>query len=68
MTLQAITQARDQFLERQMPSAFSSQARSSAEADVLEGLSALDPAAAGRPVLGAGRLLLGAAGAGPEPG
>jgi flagellar hook-associated protein 1 FlgK len=38
-----VTQTRDKFLEHQMPVAFGDQASSSAEADTLEAVSALDP-------------------------
>ena len=67
VTVTTITQSRDRFLERQLPGALSSQARSTAEADVLESLSALDPGQRGRPDLGAGRFLRRPAGAVPEP-
>jgi flagellar hook-associated protein 1 FlgK len=43
VSLLNITQSRDQFLENQMPGALGDKARSSAEADTLEGVSALDP-------------------------
>jgi flagellar hook-associated protein 1 FlgK len=43
VVLTGISQARDRFLERQMPAAITSQAQSTAEADVLESLNALDP-------------------------
>jgi flagellar hook-associated protein 1 FlgK len=43
VSLLNITQSRDQFLENQMPGAIGDRARSSAEADTLEGISALDP-------------------------
>jgi flagellar hook-associated protein 1 FlgK len=41
--LAAVTQARDRFLEAQIPAALGSASRSSAEAQALEGVSALDP-------------------------
>jgi flagellar hook-associated protein 1 FlgK len=41
--LQSITQARDLFLERQVPSAISSKGFSSTESDALAAVSALDP-------------------------
>jgi flagellar hook-associated protein 1 len=44
VVLTGIHQARDKFLERQMPTAITSRAQSTAEADVLETLNALDPA------------------------
>jgi flagellar hook-associated protein 1 len=44
VTMRTVTQARDRFLEQQMPAALSAKARSSAEADSLTSLSALDPA------------------------
>ena len=47
VTLMTVTQARDQFLERQMPGALSSQARSSAQSSALQTVSALDPDAPG---------------------
>src|SRR6185369_2121218 len=45
--VQSVTQARDRFLERQLPSAIASKASSSAESDALAAVSALDPDAAG---------------------
>lgn len=47
VSLTTVTQARDQFLERQMPGALSSQARSSAQSSALQTVSALDPDAPG---------------------
>jgi flagellar hook-associated protein 1 FlgK len=47
VSLTTVTQARDQFLERQMPGALSSQARSSAQSSSLQTVSALDPDAPG---------------------
>jgi flagellar hook-associated protein 1 FlgK len=43
VSLMNVTQTRDKFLEHQMPVALGNQARSSAEADTLESVSALDP-------------------------
>lgn len=43
VTLQGITQARDRFIERQMPNALGAQSYSQANSDALNGLSALDP-------------------------
>ena len=43
VSLLTVTQARDQFLEKQLPGAINGRARSTAEADVLEAVSALDP-------------------------
>ena len=43
VSLQSVTQARDQFIERQMPNALATSARSQAEADALTSLSALNP-------------------------
>src|SRR5262249_54501866 len=45
--LQTITQARDRFLEAQLPAASGAAARSAAESDVLASVSALDADAAG---------------------
>jgi flagellar hook-associated protein 1 FlgK len=45
--VQSITQARDAFLERQIPNAVASQGWTSTESDALSSVSALDPAAAG---------------------
>jgi flagellar hook-associated protein 1 FlgK len=47
VNLLGITQARDKFIERQLPGALSSEARSSAEATVLKSVNALDPDASG---------------------
>jgi flagellar hook-associated protein 1 FlgK len=47
VSLLTVTQARDQFLERQMPGALSSQARSSAQSGALTTVTALDPDAPG---------------------
>jgi flagellar hook-associated protein 1 FlgK len=47
VNLLTISQARDQFLERQMPGALSSQARSSTQSSALQTVSALDPDAPG---------------------
>jgi flagellar hook-associated protein 1 len=47
VTMLTVSQARDQFLERQMPGALSSQARSSAQSSALQTVSALDPDAPG---------------------
>jgi flagellar hook-associated protein 1 FlgK len=44
--LSTISQARDRFIEQQIPGAMGSQARSSAEADALSAVSSLDPEAA----------------------
>jgi flagellar hook-associated protein 1 FlgK len=44
VTVRTVTQARDRFLEQQMPAALSAKARSSAEADSLTALGVLDPA------------------------
>jgi flagellar hook-associated protein 1 FlgK len=44
VTLSTVSQARDRFLEQQMPAALANKARSSAESDSLKALSALDPA------------------------
>jgi flagellar hook-associated protein 1 FlgK len=41
--VQSITQSRDQFIERQLPSATAAQASSSTESDALSAISALDP-------------------------
>ena len=43
VSLQSITQARDQFLERQMPSALAAQAGSQTESDALASVTALNP-------------------------
>ena len=43
VSLQAVSQSRDRLIERQMPATLANQSRSSAEADVLEGVAALDP-------------------------
>ena len=43
VSLLGITQARDQFIERQMPNALGAQAYSQTQSDALGGLSALDP-------------------------
>src|SRR6185295_4428768 len=45
--LQSITQARDKFLERQLPAAIAARASSAAQSDALGAVSALDPAAPG---------------------
>jgi len=45
--LQSITQARDRFIERQIPTALASSAWSSAESQALFAVSALDPDAPG---------------------
>jgi flagellar hook-associated protein 1 FlgK len=45
--VQSISQARDAFLERQIPNAIASQSSSSTESDALAAVSALDPDAAG---------------------
>ena len=45
--VQSITQARDAFLERQIPNAVASQGWTSTESDALSAVSTLDPAAAG---------------------
>jgi len=45
--LQSITQARDLFLERQMPAAIAARGFSSTESDALAAVSALDPDASG---------------------
>jgi flagellar hook-associated protein 1 FlgK len=45
--VQSITQARDLFLERQVPNAIASQASSSTQSDALAAVSALDPEAEG---------------------
>ena len=42
-TVTTVTQARDQFVEAQLPQAFGQAAQSSAEADGLQSLTALDP-------------------------
>jgi flagellar hook-associated protein 1 FlgK len=47
VNLLSVSQARDQFLERQMPGALSSQAHSSAQASTLQTVTALDPDAPG---------------------
>ena len=47
VSLMGISQARDKFIERQMPAALSSEARSSAQATVLKSVNALDADAAG---------------------
>jgi flagellar hook-associated protein 1 FlgK len=47
VSLLEVSQARDKFVERQMPGAISSQARSSATAHALETMNALDPDAVG---------------------
>lgn len=47
VALLTVTQARDKFLERQMPEALSSNARSSSQASALKSLNALDPDAPG---------------------
>jgi len=47
VTLQTITQARDRFIEAQMPGAFANDGRSSAEANALSSVHALDPEMAG---------------------
>src|SRR4051812_5538404 len=41
--LQTVSQSRDRFIEQQMPLAFGTQARSSAESDSLRTISVLDP-------------------------
>jgi flagellar hook-associated protein 1 FlgK len=41
--VQSVTQARDQFLERQMPAAISAQGFSSSQSDALNAVTALDP-------------------------
>lgn len=43
VTLASITQARDQFVERQMPNALAAQSRSQTESDALSALTALNP-------------------------
>lgn len=43
VSLQSITQARDQFVERQMPNALAAQARSESESAALGAVTALDP-------------------------
>jgi flagellar hook-associated protein 1 FlgK len=43
VSVQLITQARDQFIERQMPNALGAQARSQGESAALQSVSALDP-------------------------
>jgi flagellar hook-associated protein 1 FlgK len=43
VTMGTVSQARDRFLEQQLPSAIASRARSSAESDSLAALSVLDP-------------------------
>jgi flagellar hook-associated protein 1 FlgK len=45
--LASVTQTRDRFLEAQVPGSLGNASRSAAEADALEGVSALDPQAAG---------------------
>jgi flagellar hook-associated protein 1 FlgK len=45
--LASVTQARDRFLEAQVPGSLGSASRSAAEADALEGVSALDPQSPG---------------------
>jgi flagellar hook-associated protein 1 FlgK len=45
--LLTVTQARDQFLERQIPGALSSQSRSSSQSAALQSVNALDPDAPG---------------------
>jgi flagellar hook-associated protein 1 FlgK len=45
--VQSITQARDKFLERQLPAAIAARASSTTESDALGAVSALDPDAAG---------------------
>jgi flagellar hook-associated protein 1 FlgK len=47
VSVQLITQARDQFIERQMPNAIGAQARSQGESAALQSVSALDPDAEG---------------------
>jgi flagellar hook-associated protein 1 FlgK len=47
VSLQSITQARDQFVERQMPNVLSSQAGSQSESDALTAVNALNPALQG---------------------
>jgi flagellar hook-associated protein 1 FlgK len=47
VSLQSITQARDQFVERQIPTALASQAYSQSENTALQSISALDPDLAG---------------------
>lgn len=44
VSAQSITQARDPFIESQLPKALSAQARSSSHANALEGITGLDPA------------------------
>lgn len=43
VSLESITQARDQFIERQMPNALAAEARSESESFALLGINALDP-------------------------
>jgi flagellar hook-associated protein 1 FlgK len=43
VSLQAITQARDQFVERQVPTTLAAQSRSQTESDALASLTALNP-------------------------
>ena len=43
VSLASITQARDQFVERQMPNALAAQSRSQTESDALSALTALNP-------------------------
>src|SRR5438128_9254884 len=45
--VQSITQARDAFLERQIPNAIASKGWTSTESNALDAVSALDPSAAG---------------------
>jgi flagellar hook-associated protein 1 FlgK len=46
-TLSTVTQARDRFLEAQLPQAFGDAAQSTAQSDALQALHALDPGASG---------------------
>lgn len=43
VSLQSISQSRDQFVERQLPNAFANRARSQAESEALSSVSALNP-------------------------
>lgn len=43
VSLRSVTQARDQFVERQLPNAFANSARSQAESEALSAVSALNP-------------------------
>lgn len=47
VTLATVSQARDTFLERQVPTATAAEARASAESDALSSVTALDPDGAG---------------------